>query len=269
MNNPQEYLTELFLKASAHIREGNWEVEIVNRKNFRELHSKDKLKLYTDEDAFKALNMFDENRIDEYAIDFLLYKWLQDHNDKRYRVFSFVIKPYNRQFVMTDISFEDIMYFVSPETRKTTQNNTQKHNGNASIAERFKKVFGEVFTPPQLVNEMLDKLPQEVWLDPTKTWLDPACGTGNFLIEVYSRLMDSLKEIIPSEQEREQHILENQIYGVELQERNVILCRMRLDPEHKYKLHIACADALKFNYWSKKAPEQYTETKPLFDFSAK
>ena len=48
------------------------------------------------------------------------------------------------------------------------------------------KQLGEVFTPPQLVNEMLDKLPQEVWTE-NKSFLEPACGQGVFLIEILKR----------------------------------------------------------------------------------
>lgn len=49
------------------------------------------------------------------------------------------------------------------------------------------KQTGEVFTPTKLVQEILDKLPDEVVKDPTKTVLDPACGNGQFLIEVAQR----------------------------------------------------------------------------------
>lgn len=38
----------------------------------------------------------------------------------------------------------------------------------------------EVFTPPEVVNQMLDLLPQELFLDPNTTFLDPACKTGVF-----------------------------------------------------------------------------------------
>lgn len=46
------------------------------------------------------------------------------------------------------------------------------------------KQTGEVFTPLPLVDEILDKLPLEVFTDPTKTHLDPAAGDGNFLVRV-------------------------------------------------------------------------------------
>jgi len=45
---------------------------------------------------------------------------------------------------------------------------------------------GEVFTPEWLVNEMLDKLPPEVWSQ-EKTFCDPACGNGNMLIPILHR----------------------------------------------------------------------------------
>ena len=43
------------------------------------------------------------------------------------------------------------------------------------------KATGEVFTPTPLVQEILDQLPQELFSDPTKTFLDPTCGDGQFL----------------------------------------------------------------------------------------
>lgn len=38
----------------------------------------------------------------------------------------------------------------------------------------------EVFTPPEIVNAMLDLLPQELFQNPDITFLDPACKTGVF-----------------------------------------------------------------------------------------
>lgn len=48
--------------------------------------------------------------------------------------------------------------------------------------ERIKQT-GEVFTPLELVDEMLSKLPEEVWA-PGKTFLEPSCGDGNFLVRI-------------------------------------------------------------------------------------
>ena len=52
-----------------------------------------------------------------------------------------------------------------------------------------KKQFGEVFTPFNLVNEMLDKLPSNVWTNKNLKWLDPASGMGNFPIAIYLKLI--------------------------------------------------------------------------------
>ena len=50
----------------------------------------------------------------------------------------------------------------------------------------------EVFTPPDVVNKMLDMLPQELFRNPDTTFLDPACKTGMFLREIAKRLIIGL-----------------------------------------------------------------------------
>ena len=77
--------------------------------------------------------------------------------------------------------------------------------------------LGEVFTPPELINDMLDQLPTELWSDKTKTWLDPASGNGNFHIIVLKRLFDGLSSQIPDDRERVKHIVEKQLYFAEYQ----------------------------------------------------
>ena len=49
--------------------------------------------------------------------------------------------------------------------------------------ERIKQT-GEVFTPLELVDEILNKLPKNLLTDPTKTFIDPAAGDGNFVVQV-------------------------------------------------------------------------------------
>ena len=50
----------------------------------------------------------------------------------------------------------------------------------------------EVFTSPNVVNRMLDMLPQELFCSPETTFLDPACKTGVFLREIAKRLIKGL-----------------------------------------------------------------------------
>lgn len=84
------------------------------------------------------------------------------------------------------------------------------------IRQAEKDRFGEVFTPPAIINAMLDQLPLEVWTDPTKKWLDPAAGFGNFFMEVYPRLMKSLEHVIKEPLQRRRHILTQMLYMVEV-----------------------------------------------------
>ena len=57
--------------------------------------------------------------------------------------------------------------------------------------------FGEVFTDISLVQDILDLIPQEKYLDPTLRWLDPAAGNGNFMKILSKKLMLSLTHAIP------------------------------------------------------------------------
>tara|TARA_Y100000114_G_C11735888_1_gene316105 strand:+ start:398 stop:826 length:429 start_codon:yes stop_codon:yes gene_type:complete len=77
---------------------------------------------------------------------------------------------------------------------------------------------GEVFTPPDLINDMLDQFPSDIWSDSTKTWFDPAAGHGNFHIIVLQRLFDGLSDQILDERDRVKHIVEKQLYFAEYQE---------------------------------------------------
>jgi site-specific DNA-methyltransferase (adenine-specific) len=83
----------------------------------------------------------------------------------------------------------------------------------------------EVFTPPNLVNQMLDMLPSELWSNPDTKFLDPVCKTGVFLREMAKRLMQGLEKKIPDKQERINHIFENQLYGIAITELTSLLAR--------------------------------------------
>jgi hypothetical protein len=112
------------------------------------------------------------------------------------------------------------------------------------------KQTAEVFTPTELVQEMLNKLEEQdpiLFSDPTKTFLDNSCGDGQFLSEIVIRKM-----------ERSGCTLEQALrttYGVELMEDNVRECRKRLagpnpTPEilQIVESNIVCHDALTYDY---------------------
>ena len=86
----------------------------------------------------------------------------------------------------------------------------------------------EVFTPPEVVNQMLDMLPQELFSSPDTTFLDPACKTGVFLREIAKRLIKGLEPQIPDLQERLDHIFHKQLYGIAITELTSLLSRRGL-----------------------------------------
>ncbi|ARN56483.1 Eco57I restriction-modification methylase domain-containing protein [Sedimentisphaera salicampi] len=96
----------------------------------------------------------------------------------------------------------------------------------------------EVFTPPKLVNEMLDLLPPEIWKDKNAAFLDPVCKTGVFLREIAKRLTEGLKDEIPDLQERVNHIFRNQIFGIAITEltglvsRRSVYCSKKADGKY-------------------------------------
>lgn len=83
----------------------------------------------------------------------------------------------------------------------------------------------EVFTPPEIVNKMLDLLPKELWSNPNAKFLDPCCKTGVFLREIAKRLLEGLSKQIPDLQERIDHIFHKQLYGIAITEMTGLLSR--------------------------------------------
>ena len=90
---------------------------------------------------------------------------------------------------------------------------------NNSKKERIDK-YGECFTPIDLVDEILDKLPKNVWTNPNLKWLDPCSGEGVFFIRVKERLEVGLEKEISNINERRKHI-ESMLTMVELNPSNV------------------------------------------------
>lgn len=86
----------------------------------------------------------------------------------------------------------------------------------------------EVFTPPELANAVLDLLPQEIWSNKNIKFLDPVCKSGVFLREITKRLLKGLEKQIPDLQERLNHILKNQVFGIAITELTAHLSRRSL-----------------------------------------
>jgi len=100
----------------------------------------------------------------------------------------------------------------------------------------------EVFTPPHIVNQMLDMLPQELFKNKKTKFLDPATKSGVFLREIAKRLLIGLESEIPNLQERIDHIFHNQLYGIAITEMTSLLSRRSVYcskyPNSKYSITI-------------------------------
>lgn len=72
----------------------------------------------------------------------------------------------------------------------------------------------EVFTSPELANRMLDLLPQELFRSSKTRFLDPCSKSGVFLREITKRLLAGLEEQIPDLQQRIDHIMTKQVFGI-------------------------------------------------------
>lgn len=81
------------------------------------------------------------------------------------------------------------------------------------------KSTGEVFTPNEAVQKMLNMIPVDFFNDSNKTAVDPACGDGQWLAEILWRKLNHGHDF-------EQAL--STIYGVDIMEDNVIECRRRL-----------------------------------------
>jgi type I restriction-modification system DNA methylase subunit len=106
------------------------------------------------------------------------------------------------------------------------------------------KATGEVFTPTPFVEEILDVLDPEMFKDLTKNFLDNSCGDGQFLASVLYRKLENGIEF---------EVALSTIYGVDLMQDNVDLCRERLlcgreDLRHIVERNIVCHDALTYDY---------------------
>ena len=92
----------------------------------------------------------------------------------------------------------------------------------------------EVFTPPELAGRMLDMLAEawaadhggaDLWVDKTVRFLDPFTKSGVFLREITSRLTEGLAQQIPDLQDRVNHILTQQVFGIGITRLTSLLAR--------------------------------------------
>lgn len=89
-------------------------------------------------------------------------------------------------------------------------------------SKRRVKEFAEVFTAEREVKAMCDLIPNAVWENIEATYLEPACGTGNFLVEILKRKYSNCKT------EKDGLKALSSVVGIDIQQDNVKECRVRL-----------------------------------------
>ena len=87
--------------------------------------------------------------------------------------------------------------------------------------------FGEVYTAHRQVYDMVNLVDTEA-CSLTSTFLEPACGNGNFLIEILRRKLKVISTIKNDEQEIAILIAVSTIYGIDIQNDNIEECRTRM-----------------------------------------
>ena len=125
----------------------------------------------------------------------------------------------------------------------------QQIKSRQRVAER-----GEVFTAEREVNAMLDLVKQETERIDSR-FLEPACGNGNFLVEILRRKLEVVRRQYQkqlSELELQATIALSSLYGVDIMQDNVEECRGRL-------LDILC------KWYSEVHPQQQVPSQNLLD----
>jgi site-specific DNA-methyltransferase (adenine-specific) len=131
----------------------------------------------------------------------------------------------------------------------------------------------EVFTPPEFANRMLDTLAEawasshqgaDIWADGSVRFLDPCTKSGVFLREITSRLNKGLVDEIPNLQDRVDHILTRQVFGIgityltSLLARRSVYCSKHANGEHSIAKSFT-SDA--GNIWFQRTEHQWVEGK--------
>jgi hypothetical protein len=107
------------------------------------------------------------------------------------------------------------------------------------VTQESREEHAEVHTPPELIDDMLDEIPDEKFKDPEATFLDPCSGCGNFPLFIAERLVGNGISY--------EHAIEQQIYMVELQPKNCIKIEEILNPRGEFNLNLKCCDALELD----------------------
>lgn len=123
------------------------------------------------------------------------------------------------------------------------------------IPQELEKInYAEVSTPYLLREEMINKIPKNIWCKKMKngkykysTIFEPCAGKGGFLLSIVNKLMIQMKLAIPDKKKRYKHIVEKCLYFADINMSNIFICKLLLDPKNQYNLNYYEGDTLKLD----------------------
>jgi adenine-specific DNA-methyltransferase len=92
----------------------------------------------------------------------------------------------------------------------------------ALLTNKEKKSLGQVYTPFEIINNMLHEVFKVKSIDENNKILDPSCGGGYFLIEIYKYISYAHPEL------DKRHIVENMLFGIDIDDFSIFLSKMGL-----------------------------------------
>ena len=121
---------------------------------------------------------------------------------------------YYKLFNISKQEIEFIERSFLPKKRKAV-----KRGSSETKSKKRVKELGEVYTPTELVRMMLDTVPDDEWSKKDATFVDPACGNGNFIVEIVKKKILnglSIEEAVGT------------TYGIDIMEDNISECKQRI-----------------------------------------
>ncbi len=111
------------------------------------------------------------------------------------------------------------------------------------------KEYAEYNTPFELRTNMLDSQPAKFWMNKKNKVLEPSAGKGHFVLSLIDKFMNGLKNVIPDEELRYKHIVEECIFFGELTPTNIFIIKLLINRgiEDKYKLNYYEGDTLQLD----------------------
>ena len=112
-----------------------------------------------------------------------------------------------------------------------------------TLIEKMK--FAEVSTPFKLIDQMLNKIPNDFWNNYNHKIFEPCCGKGNIVISIFERFFKGLEYSIPNKIERSNFIANNCIYFSDISKENIDITREIL--KHHIEWHCGVYTNSNFN----------------------